>query len=41
VTVELLPLDPVDLVVEVVRVVKADMVEGELNRALAAANTAL
>jgi len=38
VTVELLELDPHELCVAVV---KAEMVDGELNRALAAANTAL
>ncbi len=41
VTVELLPLDPPELWVAVVEVVKAEMVDGEFSRALAAANTSL
>jgi hypothetical protein len=36
VTVELLPLDPLDLFVEVVRAVKLDIVDGEVNLDLAA-----
>jgi hypothetical protein len=36
VTVELLPLDPLDLLVEVVRAVKLDIVDGEVNLDLAA-----
>lgn len=40
-TVELLPLDPLDLFVDVVKAVKLEMTDGEVNLALAAANTAL
>ena len=41
VTVELLPLDPLDLFVDVVREVNVDRVDGEVNLDLAAANIAL
>lgn len=40
VTVELLPLDPLDLFVEVVRDVYVEIIDGDVNLALAAANTA-
>jgi hypothetical protein len=37
----LLPLDPLDLLVEFVRDVKVDIIEGDVNLALAAASTSL
>ncbi len=40
-TVELLPLDPLDWFVVAVNVVKAEIMEGEVNCALAAASTCL
>jgi hypothetical protein len=39
--VELLPLDPLDLFVEVVRDVKVEIIDGDVSLALAAANTSL
>ena len=40
-TVELLPLDPLDLFVDVVKVVNVEIIDGEVNLALACANTSL
>ena len=41
VTVELLPLELLDFFVDVVRVVRVEIMDGEVNRVLAAANTSL